>query len=58
MKDAPDTKVNPTTQQHIAGSQSRLRPFVERFNEQIAEDVMYGITVDRPLLLELYANRT
>ncbi|KAL2038746.1 hypothetical protein N7G274_008504 [Stereocaulon virgatum] len=43
MRDTPDIKVNPATQQHIAGSQSRLRPFVERFNEQIAEDVMFDL---------------
>lgn len=52
MKDTPDTKVIPATQQDIAGSQSRLRPFVERFNEQIAEDVMYGIAIDHPALLK------
>ena len=45
MKDAPNTKVNPAIQQPITGSQSQLRPFSERFNEQIAEDVMYGFLV-------------
>ena len=43
MENASDTNVNPTTKKHVAGSQSRLRPMCERFNEQIAEDITVDI---------------
>jgi len=43
MADSSDTRMNPTTRKHIAGSQSQLRPISDRFNEQIAEDVTIDI---------------
>ena len=38
-----ETRKNPTTQMQIAGSQSILCPISDRFNEQIAEDVVIDI---------------
>ena len=38
-----DVKVNPITKKQIAGQHSRLRAMSERFNEQIAEDVVYDL---------------
>jgi len=43
MGNTADTITNPTTKQHIAGAHSRLRPMSQRFNEQIAEDVVYDV---------------
>ena len=40
---ASDVKVNPITKKQIAGQHSRLRAMSERFNEQIAEDVVYDL---------------
>ena len=40
---SPDVKVNPITKKQIAGQHSRLRAMSERFNEQIAEDVVYDL---------------
>lgn len=41
--DPTDTKINPATKKHIAGSHTRLRPICERFDEQIAEDITIDI---------------
>lgn len=35
--------INPATMERIAGTHGRLRPVCERYNEQIAEDVVYDI---------------
>lgn len=43
MADSSDTKVNPVTKKQIAGQHSSLRPMGERFNEQIAEDIVYDL---------------
>ena len=43
MINTVDTNTNPNTGKHISGSQSRLRPMNERFDEQIAEDIVYDI---------------
>lgn len=43
MANSSDIKVNPTTQKQIVGQHSKLRPMSERFNEQIAEDIVYDI---------------
>ena len=43
MANVTNTNVNPTTNKHIAGRQSALRPISERFSEQIAEDVTIDI---------------
>ena len=40
---ASDVNVNPITKKQIAGQHSRLRAMSERFNEQIAEDVVYDL---------------
>lgn len=38
-----NTNINPSTEKPIVGANSRLRPMSERFNEQIAEDIVYDI---------------
>ena len=43
MADSSDIKVNPTTKRQISGQHSKLRPMSERFNEQIAEDIVYDL---------------
>lgn len=43
MVDSSDVKVNPTTEKQIVGQHSTLRPMSERFNEQIAEDIVYDL---------------
>lgn len=43
MGNTSDPHINPNTKKHIAGAHSMLRPIGERFNEQIAEDVLYDI---------------
>lgn len=43
MADSSDIKVNPVTKKQIAGQHSDLRPMSERFNEQIAEDIVYDL---------------
>ena len=43
MADSVDVKVNPVTKKQIAGQHSNLRPMSERFNEQIAEDIVYDV---------------
>ena len=43
MGDSADVKVNPTTKKQIVGQHSNLRPMSERFNEQIAEDIVYDL---------------
>ena len=63
---ASDVEVNPVTEKQIVGQHSRLRAMSERFNEQIAEDVVYdlvdegewGWTVTRLELLLLLVHRT
>ena len=43
MADSSDINVNPITQKQITGQHSNLRPMSERFNEQIAEDIVYDL---------------
>lgn len=43
MIDASNIKVEPMRKKQIAGQHSRLRPISERFNEQIAEDIVYDL---------------
>lgn len=43
MADSSDVKVNPITEKQIVGQHSTLRPMSERFNEQIAEDIVYDL---------------
>ena len=43
MVDTPNPTTNPATNRHITGSHSRLRAMSERFNEQIAEDIVYDL---------------
>lgn len=43
MVNSSDIKVNPVTKKQIVGQHSYLRPMSERFNEQIAEDVVYDL---------------
>ena len=43
MADSLDVKVSPITEKQIVGQHSRLRPMSERFNEQIAEDIVYDL---------------
>ncbi|KAF6221703.1 hypothetical protein HO133_001671 [Letharia lupina] len=43
MADSSDIKLNPVTKKQIAGQHSNLRPMSERFNEQIAEDIVYDL---------------
>ena len=41
--DAPAENTHPLTEKRIAGAHSLLRPMSERYDEQIAEDVVYDI---------------
>ena len=43
MADSSDVKINPITKKQIVGQHSKLRPMSERFNEQIAEDIVYDL---------------
>lgn len=43
MTNTTEVNVDPATTKHIAGTNSRVRPISERFNEQIAEDIMYDL---------------
>ena len=43
MAGSADIRVNPVTKKQIAGQHSGLRPMSERFNEQIAEDIVYDL---------------
>ena len=43
MVDSSDIKINPVTKKQIAGQHSKLRPMSERFNEQIAEDIVFDL---------------
>ena len=54
MVDSSDVKINPVTKKQIAGQHSNLRPMSERFNEQIAEDIVFDLVdegEDGPLTL-------
>ena len=43
MADSGVAKTNPTTDKHIIGRNSKLRPMNERFAEQISEDVVFEL---------------
>ena len=43
MIDSGVENTNPATDRHITGSKSRLRAMNERFDEQIAEDIVYDL---------------
>ena len=43
MTDPDESTVNPSTQKHIAGQHSSLRPMSARYEEQIAEDIVYDL---------------
>ena len=53
---SPDVNVNPITKTQIAGQHSTLRAMSERFNEQIAEDVVYDLVDEGELGLARYAS--
>lgn len=43
MGNTSEANVNPATTKHIAGTNTHLRAISERFNEQIAEDIVYDL---------------
>ncbi|KAL9125194.1 MAG: hypothetical protein Q9217_005565 [Psora testacea] len=43
MGNTLDAQTKPATEGQMIGSRSRLRPMSERFNEQIAEDIVYDL---------------
>lgn len=43
MANSSEIQINPVTKKQIAGQHSNLRPMSERFNEQIAEDIVYDL---------------
>ena len=43
MGNTSDPTRNPTTGMEVTGAHSKLRPMSERFNEQIAEDIVYDL---------------